>query len=109
MKKKLLLIIAGVLLLFIITNPSITAFKAYRGRDSYDGLKRPLNLFVYSVYKDHGAEFIGLFENFIRVNQHPITETPVASNQAMIDSAKMTDTSKDPFAKYGGHEIKASK
>jgi hypothetical protein len=69
MKKKYYVML-GILALFIITNPSITAFKAYRGSNSYEGLQRPLNFFVFSVYKEGGTPYIGVFGNFVRVQPH---------------------------------------
>jgi hypothetical protein len=64
------LIASGVLLLLIITNPSISAFKVYRGRDSYAGLKRSLNMFVFSIYEEHPNKFVGLLGNFIDISIH---------------------------------------
>lgn len=91
MKKKTLIIIGAVLALFIITNPSITAFKAYLGYNTYEGLKRPVNLFICSVYKSPGSEYVGFFGNFIKVQKK--------NNQ-------VAEIKTDPFIKYGGHEIK---
>nr|NYE68666.1 hypothetical protein [Mucilaginibacter sp. E4BP6] len=53
--KKSLYILGGIILLFIITNPSISAFKAYIGSNTYSGLKRTTNLFVCSIYKHNGV------------------------------------------------------
>lgn len=92
-KNKILLGTGIVFLILIITNPSVSAFKTFRGRASYEGLRRPVNLFVYSVYKDHSTEFIGLFGNFFRIS-------PTIYSQ--------TATNNDPFAKYGGHEMTQS-
>ncbi|QEM03315.1 hypothetical protein DIU31_007180 [Mucilaginibacter rubeus] len=87
------LIALGVLLLLIITNPSISAFKAFRGRDSYSGLKRPLNLFVASVYKEHSKKFIGFFGNFIDISNNPeVLTTPVVADTIKHDST-VYDTS----------------
>jgi hypothetical protein len=83
--KKTLLITGGVVLLFIITNPSISAFKAYEGSNTYEGLKRPLNLFICSVYKDQRLhEYLGVFGNFVRVGGY--TYAPVVSEP--VDTTK---------------------
>lgn len=101
MKKKGLFIIGGIVLLFIITNPSITAFKSFQGKNSYEGLSKPINMFVYSIYEDDvGYRYIGFMGNFWSLNP---------PSHSHIDSIKVgitTDTAKDPFAKYGGKEIK---
>lgn len=92
MKRNLKYIIPlGIVLLFIITNPSITAFKEYQGRSSYYGLKRSLNLFVLSEYKDGGNEFIGVFGNFIKLEK-PKPMIVIETDSAKMDSAKMADT-----------------
>jgi hypothetical protein len=93
-KQKRGLIFGVIILLFIITNPSISAFKAYQGSNTYQGLSRPVNLFVFSVYDDNiGRDYIGLFGNFIAVPEE---------NSGAADSVKK----KDPFAEFGGHETK---
>lgn len=110
MKKKLLFTIAGILLLFIITNPSATAFKEYRGSSSYSGLRRSLNLFVLSKYTDRGNDFIGVFGNFIKlekskptlisVGNASNTDSTIKIDSAAIDSSKMVDTAQR-FDEYG--------
>lgn len=93
--KKAILIPLGILCLFIITNPSVSAFKTYRGRESYQGLYRPVNLFVLSEYKDRGSEFIGVMGNFILVKKPvavQVVETPPIENKSyMADTTKRYD------------------
>lgn len=89
--KKWHYIILGIVAIFIITNPSVSAFKTFRGKASYEGLKRPVNLFVYSIYKDHGAEYVGVFGNFFRV-YHEYTSSPIDSDK-LRDSALAADSS----------------
>jgi len=101
MKKKLLLIIGGVLLLFIITNPSVSAFKTYRGKDSYEGLRRPVNLFIYSIYRDGPSEFVGAFGNFWRVRGYGsyVAQTaPVDTVPAIQDTVSKVRLTIDEFA-----------
>jgi len=103
--KKSLLITGGILLLFILTNPSISAFKAYEGSNTYEGLKRPLNLFICSVYKDQRRhEYLGVFGNFVRVggyNYAPVGNTPVdtiKTTSIPIDTSKLSYVDKVYFA-----------
>lgn len=62
-KQKVLTGIASLCFILIITNPSATAFKAYKG---YSG-RRSLNLFIFSVYKTGEMKYVGLFGNFIEM------------------------------------------
>lgn len=96
MKHKILYAAIGVLALFIITNPSVTAFKTYRGKSSYEGLYRPTNLFVASVYKDGGNKYIGMVGNFWRVEKSEPQQITVVLPE--IDSMK-TDTAKSSLPK----------
>ncbi len=69
---------AGVLLAFIITNPSVSAFKAHQGASSYDGLKRKYNFFLCSIYTHtetwaDGSEhdkgtYLGILGNFFEID-----------------------------------------
>lgn len=53
MKNKLLAFTPlGVLMVFIITNPSVKDFKDHLGKVSYKGLERDRNYFLYSTYID---------------------------------------------------------
>ncbi|SDT56548.1 hypothetical protein SAMN05216490_4072 [Mucilaginibacter mallensis] len=92
-KNKILLGTGIVLLILIITNPSVSAFKTFRGRAGYEGLKRPVNLFLYSVYKDHSTEFIGLFGNFFRIPPPKPSDAYLA--QLKVDSIKAADSVSD--------------
>jgi len=86
-------IAASVLLLLIITNPSISAFKAYRGSDSYRGLIREHNYFVCSVYQDstydnendiqHKERYFGVIDNFWIINP----DKPLAVNTDSVSGS----------------------
>ena len=52
------------LLLLIITNPSVKAFKDYKGVPTIVGIKRISNAFVFSLYQYHQQEYIGVVGNF---------------------------------------------
>ena len=92
MKNKSLIVIISIVLLFIITNPSTTAFKNYLGKTSYYGLKRSLNLFVVSEYEDRGNDYLGVLGNFLWLNKpSPVNE----KNYRIGDSAKMDSVKVD--------------
>ena len=73
----------GILLLFILTNPSISAFKAYVGSNTYSGLKRTTNLFICSIYKHNGVDYFGITGNFFELKKQQVQNTMDASQ---IDS-----------------------
>ncbi len=59
-------ILLAILCLLIITNPSITAFKAYEGNHAYpERIRRPVNLFIFSEYTADSHRYIGILGNFI--------------------------------------------
>lgn len=68
MKRKYYIILV-ILAVFVVTNPSITAFKNYLGSENYEGLSRPVNLFVFSFYKDVTKLYVGVFGNFFWINR----------------------------------------
>jgi len=82
-----------VLLLFIITNPSISAFKAYIGSNTYSGLKRTTNLFICSLYKHDGKTYFGIAGNFWEQSKKQI-QMSSNENQRLIDSVNMSDSSR---------------
>lgn len=96
-KNKFSLAIAALLLILIVTNPSASAFRTYRGYSTYDGLRRPVNLFILSEWQDGYRKYIGLFGNFIRVDA-PVA--PVVVQPVVVDSTK-NDTSKHNYAISG--------
>jgi len=60
--------VIGILLLLIVTNPSAKSFKEYLGRDSYFGLIRKYNFFVFSIYETKGSvQYLGLVGNFFEI------------------------------------------
>lgn len=63
MKKKHYILL-GILCLFIITNPSISSFKAFIGKTD-DNYKRTSNFFIFSTYRWHSS-YIGVLGNFFR-------------------------------------------
>jgi len=78
-------ILLGILCLLVITNPSITAFKAHQGANSYEGLSRQANFFIFSKYQDnYGFEYIGVLGNFFDL---PINST-VTTDSVKVDSNK---------------------
>ena len=82
----------GILLLFIITNPSISSFKAYIGDTKYDHLSRPANLFLFSVYEDDFNEYVGVFGNFLQLPEHHNTHQDSVEMKIMPDSSLAMDS-----------------
>jgi hypothetical protein len=75
--KKKHYMIAGICLLFIITNPSRSAFASYLGAHNDDGIGRYFNGLIFSVYKrqpspwaqgDGNLYYIGVLGNFFRTS-----------------------------------------
>lgn len=62
--KKWHIITTIVLLVLMATNPSVKRFKEFRGADSYDGLRRTHNFWLFSIYKDRYHVYIGAVWNF---------------------------------------------
>jgi hypothetical protein len=84
------LIIGGV---FVLLNPSITAFKEYLGINSYDGIQRKYNFLLCSVYEYDQNKYLGIGANFIQVKKVEKIEppkdstsiAPIVSGQKPID------------------------
>ena len=96
MHKKWPLIIAAILLLFIILNPSMKQFKEYMGKgtSSLFEYRRASNFLIYSIYEyEYGFEnkkYIGILSNFILLK-------PTNHNQPVqegIDSVRIADSIK---------------
>ncbi len=90
MKKKHYIIL-GIVAIFIITNPSITAFKNYLGSSSYSGLKRTENFFVCSLYSHGGRKYFGIAGNFWEIPPPRPTEAYLRSLKQ--DSLRKSDSS----------------
>jgi hypothetical protein len=110
MKKKALIASGIILLLFIITNPSPTAFKSYLGVTGYYGLKRSSNLFIFSIYKHGNWKYLGIAGNFWWINE-PIKRPQIFSDSdttRKVDTtmAKMADTTKKWTPPKGDIEVK---
>jgi hypothetical protein len=67
MKKRWYYIVIGLIVAFIIINPSQGAFKAYLGESSSEGLKRKYNFFVCSIYNYKGYEYLAIAGNFFHI------------------------------------------
>lgn len=104
MKKKYYILL-GILALFIVTNPSISAFKAYIGSSTYSGLKRTTNLFVCGLYKHNGETYFGMIGNFWKFNESRIRITTQTSNDSVkiADSTIMADSSKSNHYSVSGY------
>lgn len=113
-KQKIYAGIAAFLFLLIITNPSVTAFKTYRGLNTYKGLKRPLNLFVYSIYQEDefdedgdfikdGDKYLAVFGNFWDVSPMMVINTPDSlkkSNAERLSVSEFAQLIKSKYPEY---------
>lgn len=83
----------GLVVLLLLTNPSISEFKAYKGSNTYKGLRRPINLFILSEYEAHN-KYIGILGNFFEL---PKLQFASNSSVAVVkrDSSWKVDTVKD--------------
>lgn len=64
-KKRTLIGLGCLVLILIITNPSMQSFKEFLGESSYDGLSRKYNFFLFSIYKDYDGDlYLGFLGNF---------------------------------------------
>jgi hypothetical protein len=68
MKRKLLFLIGGIVLLFIITNPSPSALKDHLGAKSTLGIQRKYNFFIFSIYT-YDINYVGIIGNFFEVKE----------------------------------------
>jgi len=68
-KNKIYIALAILLLLLIITNPSVSTFREHQGLSSYKGLSREYNLFICSIYEDYNSyqRYIGICGNFFEI------------------------------------------
>jgi hypothetical protein len=67
MKKRWYYIVIGIVAVFIVTNPSIKAFKDHLGRTNYEYLSCKYNFFVCSIYLDDQQEYLGITGNFFPI------------------------------------------
>lgn len=71
MKKRYYLAI-GVLLVLIITNPGMKAFKDYLGCSDCNNVKRDANLFIGGIYTSkYNGKYLGFFGNFFLIEKYP--------------------------------------
>ncbi|WP_214072182.1 hypothetical protein [Mucilaginibacter sp. dw_454] len=97
---KALIALGGILAIFIITNPSASAFKEYLGRNNYKGLKRQSNYFIFSEYQDssytdhvrHEEKYYGVLGNFMVYHEpfENIGRQGIPQDTTMYGSPKMT-------------------
>lgn len=69
--KKGWLIAIGVILLFVLLNPTPTDFKNYKGGMAYQnyGNRRMSNFLLFSIYWDGRINYLAILKNFIPIPQ----------------------------------------
>nr|WP_294942309.1 hypothetical protein [uncultured Mucilaginibacter sp.] len=131
-KRALIILPIIALAVLIFTNPSAKDFKEFLGKDSYKGLQRQSNYFIYSKYRDNSSMgyghrrddmYTGILGNFYLDKPW----TPPKGEVELVDStlrdSSKTDTApllpppppkkdplgilikKDPFKEFGGKRI----
>lgn len=70
--KKWQYILGGVLLLFVLTNPSRSSFASFRHQSGLGGVGRDFNGIIFSVYSKNiygqpSEKYIGVLGNFIKI------------------------------------------
>jgi hypothetical protein len=77
MKKIILYVFGVVLLILIITNPSLKDFMENQSNETYMGLSREHNFFLWSIYVSSGynpegttyyGKYLGILGNFIMID-----------------------------------------
>jgi hypothetical protein len=82
--KKWQWITIAVLLLFIFTNPSLSSFKQYFGRDTkreYSDIRKEANFFLFSMFTHNENRYLAVLTNFIDVTPSPFTETVISKEE----------------------------
>lgn len=93
--KKALYIIGAILLILIITNPGVRAFKEYLGMNTYNGLRRTSNFFVCSIYEGD-SKYFAIAGNFFKITRNiEIEEVRKDALKEQADSAILYSDSSD--------------
>ena len=89
--------IIGALLILIITNPGVKAFEDYLGVNTYSGLRRTSNFFIFSFYKSDDYYF-AMAGNFFHLKK---SKPPFNLNRGYsdTDTTLKADTAMRPLPK----------
>jgi hypothetical protein len=68
MLKNVLYVLAAILMLFVVSNPTPEELKAYLGRSKIAGLKREFNLFVCSQYSVGRVKYFAVAGSFFTIH-----------------------------------------
>ncbi len=66
-KKRWFKLLAAILIILILTNPSAKRFKDFSGDLHYSNFRRIGNGVIFSIYKDPKGEYLGVFWNFFKI------------------------------------------
>jgi hypothetical protein len=103
-KRKILMVAAAVLVVTVLSNPSIQSFKEYIGNKRDVTLSRPSNYFIFSIYQCNGSRYIGAFGNFFYIKK----EQPRHINQS-TNTEVHVDDELSPFGNPPWDTIKKKK
>jgi len=107
MKKKILYVIGGFLLILIVTNPSYKDFKEHLSLAGDDYPKRTNNFFVCSTYRWRQAKYFGVLGNFFKLTPNKqIQPISTRDSTVKVDSTVMTDTTRIPPLPKGYTPVK---
>jgi hypothetical protein len=70
--KKFWMVLAILIIVLLVTNPSTKAFKDYLGPDTNHHVRKLHNFFIFSIYKEeqpfdtdqYSDQYLGIFGNF---------------------------------------------
>ncbi len=92
--KRILIVFAVILLLLIITNPSVKRFKDFIGSNSSKGLRRTSNWVLFSYYKDNTDDkYFGILLNFFHINNTFKNENEIKEDSTAVspDTTSIND------------------
>jgi hypothetical protein len=94
MKKKVLYVLGAILLVLIITNPTLKDYKDFKGSNGDFHPRRISNFFVCSVYVGAG-KYLGVLGNFYKINTNNRKINPPIAIDSTIkkDSVVIIDSS----------------
>jgi hypothetical protein len=88
MRKKLLIGLGVILVIMLITNPSIKDFEEY---ENSRNVKREYNFFVCSIFKHYNDRYLGILGNFFELKERK--EYGYAVGETVVTETEVTEES----------------